>query len=283
MYPSAAAACALKQCRGQSRGVGSLREGVGTKHVGHRVLLMQAHAVLAATAADQRAAAVVFDAAADQQVAVVTLAVVAAAAAATHADTGFDLAAAVDTIVETLLVLCKHLLDGTYAEPRHSAAGQRHCQASEAASVGALWPAACTYHLLSQMLLVHTPLPVGAAQHVLVASATSAERDSGRDPGTLAADYGSSVWGLCSLQACPAAAAAVAATAAAAAATAAAAAGAATAAAAATAPVGVAATAAAESVAAEEAHWQPFEVLVSWIWPTALPLLLQVLCQAALS
>lgn len=79
----------------------------------------------------------VFEDAADKQVGVVTLAVV--AAAATSADADFHLAAAaaaVDTHVEILLVLHKHLPDSTYGEPRLSAAGQRHRQASEAASSG---------------------------------------------------------------------------------------------------------------------------------------------------
>lgn len=120
---------------------------------------------------------------------------------------------------------------------------------------------------------MHTPLPDGAAQHVLVASAPSAEIDSGTGPETLAAEYRSLPYGPCFRQACPTAAAESVAAAAATAAVAATAA----------APAAVAATAAAAgSIAAEEAHSQPCEVLVSWIWPTMLPLLLQVLCQAAL-
>lgn len=100
---------------------------------------------------------------------------------------------------------------------------------------------------------MHLPLQGGAVQHCLFAWPTSAEADSGRHQ-RLAADCESF------LQACPAAAAAV------------------------------AAVVAAESVAVavagrgadEEAHLQPCEVLVSWIWPRALPLLLQVVCHAAL-
>lgn len=125
-------------------GVGSPQAGPGTRHAGPKVSLplLQAYFVHAASV-DQTTAASAADAAAAEP------ATFAAAAAAIHADAGFDLAPAVDTHIEVLLVLLQlHLVDSTSAIPiLAAAAGKTHLEASHPESIGGLLPAAWMHHL----------------------------------------------------------------------------------------------------------------------------------------
>ena len=251
----------------QSMGVDSPQAGRDTKNAAPKASLplLPAHSAHAATD-DQAAAALAdADAAAENQAGAVAF----AAAAATNADADFDPAVAVDTYLQAVLVLQQHLVDSTLRYPVLAAAGQRQVETGEAASSDGLPPAACLCHPSSQMLRVHCPLQVGVLQRCLVILASPADIGNGKDTEKLA-DRGSQRCGWCYLKACTTAAAAAAVAAASAAAAAAAVAAAS------------AAAAAVATVADEEALLQPDEVLVSWIWPTELPLLLHVICNAAL-